>query len=65
MDCHHGFNVSASNDVRVSNYGMNIQCWHDLVVFNGTVSKPACDPAESGCHEGTACVSQVLWVRSA
>jgi hypothetical protein len=44
MDCHHGFNVSASNDVRVSNYGMNVQCWHDLVVFNGTVSEGVKDP---------------------
>ena len=37
-NCHHGLNVSASQDVLVANVSHGIVCVHDLCVFNFTVN---------------------------
>ena len=36
-DCHHGMNVTASQDVLVANISHGMTCYHDLTVFNFTV----------------------------
>lgn len=37
MDCHHGINVSSSQDVLVSNVNHRMQCYHDMTIFNFTL----------------------------
>ena len=37
LDCHHGINMSASQDVLVANITHGMTCFHDLTVFNFTV----------------------------
>lgn len=38
MDCHHGINVSNSQDILVSNVAHRMKCFHDMTVFNFTVA---------------------------
>lgn len=47
-DCHHGFNMSASQDILIKDFYMNIQCSHDLANFNWTVGSTH-QPFHSGC----------------
>ncbi|KAG1674235.1 hypothetical protein FOA52_013855 [Chlamydomonas sp. UWO 241] len=37
-DCHHGLNVSSSQDVLFTNWDMQMICQHDITVFNHTVN---------------------------
>uniref|UniRef100_A0A7S0RMN2 Uncharacterized protein n=1 Tax=Chlamydomonas leiostraca TaxID=1034604 RepID=A0A7S0RMN2_9CHLO len=36
-DCHHGLNVSASQDILVADWAIGMRCWHDATVFNWTL----------------------------
>lgn len=37
FDCHHGVNVSASQDILVANFSLGAACWHGVSAFNYTV----------------------------
>ena len=37
LDCHHGINVSSSQDILISNVNHKIKCHHDMTVFNFTL----------------------------
>ena len=49
LDCHHGINVSASQDVLMANITHGMTCFHDLTVFNFTVC--ACVEGRGGGGE--------------